>query len=874
VELEFQPTLSVRPPFAYIVPARYKAAIDTLAGHGIRLRRLGTDTALETSARTLTAVERATRPYQGHSAVRLEAGEPSSPVSRTLAAGSALVETAQPLSALIVNLLEPASADSLATWNLFDEPGPALAVGAEFPVLRVETQAAAAAVLASLQDAPAAARQRITFETLLSGPRPTLSSRPLQITWLDPEHWLESRGNSRLRVEARTGQSQPFIDEKALAAALDERLDDVDAERARSIAASAATRLDPDRNGFTFELGDDLVHSTLDGTAIVRAPVSRGPRELATFSPDGQKLAFVRENDLYVVDIPTRTERRLTHGGSDLIHHGKADWVYYEEIFDRDWQAYWWSPDSKRIAFLECDDNPVGTHVVLNETVSATTREVEATRYPRAGDPNPRARLGIVRTNEDQPQVVWARVASDDTTEPLLFSHVGWLDSDYAYAYAQNRTQTYLDLVRTDAATGASQVLFRDQTGAWVDSPGPIHQLASGEFLFPSDRTGWRHIYRYSADGKTCTPVTTGEFEVRSVELVDEPNGWVYVLATKDSPVATNLYRARLDGDGTLERLSQGEGDHNIKLNTDGTLFVDTRSTIATPPKSELFSTKGGEAIRVVADTPIPDLARYDLAPRERVQIPARDGFLLEAEVVLPPKIEPDTSYPAWFMTYAGPHSPTIGDGWAGGQRLMDQALASEGFVVFRMDPRSASGKGAVSAHAAYKQLGVQEMKDIEDGIAWLLRTYPFIDADRIGMAGHSYGGYMTSYAMTHSKLFAAGIAGAPVTDWNDYDSIYTERFMLTPQENPDGYKASSVVRAAGDLHGRLLILHGGIDDNVSVRNTIRLIHALQLADKDFELMIYPAARHGIFGPHYQRIQLDFIRRTLGGPKPRNQAQP
>jgi dipeptidyl-peptidase-4 len=197
---------------------------------------------------------------------------------------------------------------------------------------------------------------------------------------------------------------------------------------------------------------------------------------------------------------------------------------------------------------------------------------------------------------------------------------------------------------------------------------------------------------------------------------------------------------------------------------------------------------------------------------------------------------------------------------------MQDHAMAHEGMVIFHMDPRSASGKGATSTWTAYKHLGVQEVKDIEDAIKWL-KQKPYVDGSRIGMSGHSYGGYITSYAMTHTDLFAAGIAGAPVTDWRDYDSIYTERFMGLPQDNPEGYNVSSVVKAAGKLHGKLLILHGAIDDNVSLRNTMRLVQALQLANKDFELMIYPSSRHGIGGAHYNRLQLDFIRRTLLTPK-------
>jgi dipeptidyl-peptidase-4 len=287
-------------------------------------------------------------------------------------------------------------------------------------------------------------------------------------------------------------------------------------------------------------------------------------------------------------------------------------------------------------------------------------------------------------------------------------------------------------------------------------------------------------------------------------------------------------------------------------------------------PRSKSSSEAAGDEVRVVDANEVKALDEWELAPRERVQIPARDGYLMEAEILTPHEIDPDKVYPVWLMTYGGPHTPTLNGGWS--VNPMAEALASEGYVVLRMDPRSASGKGAASAHVAYRQLGVQEAKDVEDAVNWLKKEKPFVDGSRIGMAGHSYGGYLTAYCMTHTDVFAAGIAGAPVTDWRDYDSFYTERFMLTPQENPEGYDKSSVVKAAADLHGRLLILHGAIDDNVSLRNTMRLVHALQQADKDFEMMIYPSSRHGIFGPHYNRIQVDFIRRTLGGRTPREGA--
>jgi dipeptidyl-peptidase-4 len=354
---------------------------------------------------------------------------------------------------------------------------------------------------------------------------------------------------------------------------------------------------------------------------------------------------------------------------------------------------------------------------------------------------------------------------------------------------------------------------------------------------------------------------------VRQVEHIDSKDGTIYFSGTRDNPMATNLYR--LKPGGSIERITQTASERGVEMSPDGQLFLASSSDIQTPSRTRLFGADG-RLVRTIDSNPSYELKRLKFGPRERLQIPTKDGFLLEAELILPPDLDTSKKHPVWFMTYAGPHAPTVSDSWGGG-RMYDQALAAEGFIVFRMDPRSASGKGAASAWKAYKHLGVQELEDIKTAINWL-KQKPYVDGSRIGMAGHSYGGYITAYAMTHCDLFAAGIAGAPVTDWRDYDSIYTERYMGLPQDNPEGYNVSSVVRAAGRLHGKLLILHGAIDDNVSLRNTMRFVKALQDADKDFELMIYPSSRHGIGGAHYTRLQLDFIRRTLGDAKPQKPA--
>jgi dipeptidyl-peptidase-4 len=256
----------------------------------------------------------------------------------------------------------------------------------------------------------------------------------------------------------------------------------------------------------------------------------------------------------------------------------------------------------------------------------------------------------------------------------------------------------------------------------------------------------------------------------------------------------------------------------------------------------------------------------YKFGAFEPVKIPLPDGFVLEGTVIKPPDFDPARRYPVWLVTYGGPHAPTVHDGWDGG-RLSEQVLAGMGFVVFRTDPRSASGKGACSTWTAYRRLGVQELKDLEGAVDWLCRN-SWVDRKRVGLAGGSYGGFLTAFALTHSKHFAAGVASAPVTDWHDYDSVYTERYMNTPQENPDGYAATSVVKAAKNLHGKLLLHHGVMDDNVHMQNALQFMDALQKADKEFEVMFYPLARHGGFGRHSQRQSLEFIRRTLGGPEP------
>jgi dipeptidyl aminopeptidase/acylaminoacyl peptidase len=852
---DYRPTrLSTRPQ-AYLVPARFVEAIATLQRHGLDVAELTEDIELDVETYRITKRSRSERTFEGHSAVRLQV-EPRGD-KRMIEAGTVIVRADQPLGNLAVYLLEPESEDGLATWNFFDAE---LAEGADFPVLRMKEGSPATVAARPLPEDRGSSRAVATGAPGAGGGRRGRGDGQM---WLDGEHMLQVKDGRLISVAATTGRTSVFFETDALEKAL-AAVPGVAAETARSMARRTTFTMNPGRTGALFEHRGDLYYATFDGTTAARLTDSPQAEELASFSPDGKVVAFIRANDLYAVDIESLKERALTTGGTDRLRNGKADWVYFEEIFNRNSRAYWWSPDSSRIAFLQFDDAPVREHLVINDAGDA--RVVEPTPYPRSGDPNPKVKLGLVEAGGGP--VLWADLSSYPEGSWLI-SHVGWWpDGRAAIAHVQDRTQTWLDFVRIPADGGSPKALFRETTKAWVESPGDPRFLGDGSFLLASERDGWKHLYLFAPDGTVRRQVTSGAWEVRSVEYVDEPSSWVYFTATKDNPVAANLYRVKLEG-GSIERVTSGAGSHSIAMSPDGRYFVDTWSDPETPPRRVLCSADGLK-VRTLDSNPAYGLVGARAVNRRRMQIRTKDGFVLEAEVLTPLDLDPEHKrYPVWFTTYGGPHAPTVSDTFGGG-RGFESTLVNEGFIVFRMDPRSASGKGAVSTWTAYKRLGVQELGDIKEGIAWLLHEYPCADPARIGMSGHSYGGFMTSFAMTHSDLFAAGIAGAPVTDWRDYDSIYTERYMGTPQENPEGYAASSVVGAASNLHGRLLLAHGGSDDNVSLRNTMHLVQALQEAGKDFELMIYPSSRHGIMSPHYRNLQLDFVRRTLGGPRDRN----
>jgi dipeptidyl aminopeptidase/acylaminoacyl peptidase len=849
----WEPTLSVTRPYAYLLPANQTKVIENLQQHGIEVDEFREDIELDVEVYRVDEISRAGLAFQKHNLVTVEATPRKE--TRRMEAGTILVRTAQPLGNLAVYLLEPQSEDGLCTWNFFDA---VLKEGKDFPVLRLA--AAVPITVGRIRPLPEDRKrdQPLTFKAVYGGGMPLhFHGSPTNIVdWFeDGEHFLQVKGGSLRKVRAVTGRSQPLFDPEKLARSLG-ALPTIPKKVAREMARRPLLQLNPERTGALFEHGDDLYFCPFDDGKAVRLTKSPGRKELAAFSPNGKFVAFVRAGNLFVVDVATQTERALTTDGNGVISNGKADWVYFEEIFRRKWQAFWWSPDSTRMVFLRFDDSPVHKFTVIDQI--PVRQKVERTAYPKAGASNPLVKLGIVAVAGEAAR--FADLGGYTPTSSLVV-RAGWTpDSKDVYFYVQNRAQTWLDFCTVPAQGGTPKRLFRETTKAWVDDPGPPTYLKDGSFLLASERTGWRHLYHFDKEGKLKGPLTRGTWEARDLHVVDEKAGWVYFSGTRDSHIASNLYRVKLNGTG-LERLTATGGNHVVRVSPTGNLFVDARGSHSAPAQVRLYRADG-RLSRTLDTNPVYLLQEYRFARMELVKIKTPDGFELEGSLLKPPNFDPKKKYPVWFMTYGGPHTPMIVDDWLAG-RVFDQVLAQMGFVVFRCDPRSASGKGACSAWTAYRRLGVQELKDIETAIGWL-NKFPYVDRTRIGMMGTSYGGFMTAYAMTHSKLFAAGVSGAPVTDWRNYDSIYTERFMNTPQENPDGYKVTSVVAAARNLHGKLLIVHGNLDDNVHIQNTLQLVEELEKADKDFAMMVYPRSRHGGFGKHYQRMVFEFIKRTLG----------
>ncbi len=695
-----------------------------------------------------------------------------------------------------------------------------------------------------------------------------------------------------MRVDAVSGEAEPFFNSNAFVTALTRA--GINREEATAHASSPVLQFNEAETAILFISLQDLWHYDIAKATLKRLTNNDDEELEPDFSPDGRWVSYVRGNNLFVVDVAKGSEKQLTRDGREgdkPIYNGYLDWIYEEELYGRGQKrGYWWSPDSRHIAFLRLDESPVPKYLLPNDIT--IDQHIETTFYPKAGDPNPLVSLGIADVNKTSlvpnarriPKVGDRLPASVQRLgdvvkfvdlsgykpEDLLIARVAWApDSRNVLFQALNREQTFLDL-NSAGVDGKTRKAFTETTPTWVEVYDNPVFVDSGDhyrrptFVWQSARNGWRHLYLYDNDGKQVRQLTDGKWEVRTLYGVDSQNGWAYFSGTKDSHIAENIYRVSLKG-GEVQRISSGNGWHAASFNKTFSHFVQNRSDVVTPTQTGLYRADGNLE-RMINENAVSVLRDYKLSRPEFLNVATRDGFPMEAMMIKPPDFDPSKKYPVLTYTYAGPHAPSVANRWGGNRAMWFQMLAQKGYIIWICDNRTASGKGAESVWPVYKNFGPLELRDIEDGVNYL-KTLPYIDGERIGLFGWSYGGFITSYAMTHSKSFKIGIAGGTVSDWRLYDSIYTERYMSTPQNNPEGYDRTSVLKSAKNLSGRLMLIHGVMDDNVHMQNTLQLAYELQTADKQFDMMLYPTQRHGVTNPtqirHFYTMMTDFVLKYL-----------
>ncbi|HVH09000.1 MAG TPA: S9 family peptidase [Gemmatimonadales bacterium] len=571
-------------------------------------------------------------------------------------------------------------------------------------------------------------------------------------------------------------------------------------------------------------------------------PVSTKPgyQQFAKFSPDARRVAFVRDNNIWMTDLATGTETALTSDGGENVINGTSDWVYEEELDVRD--AFRWSPDGTRIAFWRLDQARIRPFYL--EDFDSLYAYLLPVRYPKAGTPNARVKIGVVDVATGH--TTWVDLGADDN---IYVAALDFAQSpDEIWLTRLNRRQNRLDLLLADARSGAARVIMTDADSAWVDAHEPRWINGGRQFLFLSDRDGYAQLYLYNRDGSLVRRVTPGGWDVLALYGVDEQARVAYLSGAIDGPLGRPVLRIGLDGTG-LTRLRAEPGTHAPSFDPTSHFYLDTYSRAGVPPV-QVLRRADGSLVRSVAPNAalLRKVAELGLRPPEFLTVPGPDGVELNAWIIKPKQFDATRRYPLLLFVYGGPGSQTVTDQWGGAQYLWHQLLAQEGYLVASVDNRGTGARGSQFKRITYLHLGRYESADQIAAARWFA-TRSFVAPDRIGIWGWSYGGYMASRTMfLGSHVFRAALVVAPVTDWRYYDTIYTERYMRTPQENPAGYDESSSAAYADSLKGSLLLVHGTGDDNVHFQNTVRLVERLEAANKQFDMRIYPNRTHAIAG--------------------------
>ena len=633
----------------------------------------------------------------------------------------------------------------------------------------------------------------------------------------------------------------------------------------------------PDGRRVLFVLGGDLYLCDLD------APPGAAPRQLTSggkaaidpkISPKGHYVSFLRDQDLWLIDLASGQERRLTTDGGGTIHNGEAEFVAQEEMDQS--SGYWWAPDESAIAYKQFDEAPVP--VAKRFEVYPDRVEIVEQRYPAAGEPNVVTRLGILALAGGATR--WVDLGAD---ADIYLPRVDWTPDSGHVAYQRlSRDQKRLDLVLVDSRTLASRTLLTETSATWVALHDDLRFLKKQPgFVWSSERSGFRHLYLYGMDGVLRQTLTSGAWPVGHLLAIDEARGLVYFSSNKDAAIDNQVYTVPLNGSAAAApaRVSRGDGWHIAQFPDDAKtvgLYVDTYSD-GTSPVSVAINGPDGRHLAWIEENALnathpyaPYVASH--RPTEYGTLKAEDGQTLHYGLIKPPGFDPAKRYPVFLSVYGGPGVQSVIRRFPSSpDELYKQYMAQQGYVVFELDNRGSSRRGRAFSDAIYHQLGDAEVRDQLAGVRWL-QSQPWIDPRRIGVFGWSYGGYMTLMLLAKgADQLAGGFAVAPVTDWRLYDSAYTERYLGTPKENPDGYAMSGVLPYVKDIRAPLFLAHGMADDNVLFLNSTQLMSELQSRGTQFELMTYPGAKHGLSTPQmrlhlFHALQQFFDRVVKGRP--------
>lgn len=668
--------------------------------------------------------------------------------------------------------------------------------------------------------------------------------------WKDDNHYLirerDSAGNSVvMSVDARTGKKE--------VSELSDPRSELTSSIPEGFTAGMGSVFSSDMQSVIMSRNNDLWYFKVGAKAPVRLTFDDAAENNPAFSPDAMKVAYTKGKDLYVVDINSARETRLTFDGGDKIYNGWASWVYFEEILGRGsrYSAFWWSPDSRRIAYLHTDDNPVPEFIINRiDEEDGLHGTQEIVPYPKPGDPNPIVKMGIVDINS-------ATTAWIDTDESID-QYIAWPfwtpDGSRVLVQVLNRDQNDIRFILADAATGVFSEIYRETRPTWVDFFTDIYVMKDGSgFILRSYRDDWDNLYYYGWDGSLVTRLTDVNWRVKSISRVDEKRGVVYFTGTGDESTESHLFMVKLNGKG-FTKLTDLPGSHSVSISPGGKHLIDSWSSVTTPPTVALL--KGdGKKIRDIIPAEVTSFNPETDTRTELVRIPTTDGFMMPALITYPANFDKNKKHPVVFSIYGGPDAGNVRNSWRGGRAGF---FGENGIITISVDHRGSGQFGKKGIDYMHRSLGKWEMIDYIEAVKWL-REKPWVDADRVGITGGSYGGYVTAMALTYgADYFTHGIANYSVTDWRLYDNVYTERFMDRPQDNPEGYKNGSVMTYASNLKGKLYIVHGMADDNVHMQNSIYLISKLQDEGKEFSMMIYAGGRHGwggAKGTHHRDAQ-------------------